>query len=333
MRYASGTVSLSSLVRELRRGNTERRWATQSLSNLLQNPVYVGRVVWCRRPHDPVERAERAVRPRDEWIVTEHAHPALVSDELFTQVQARLGQNRRELRLTVGGYALTGLLRCGACGEPYIGAGGPKGPPEDPDRYRFYRCRGQKGVGWTCTGPSGILPRRLVEPAVVDAVAQVVADPSVQTAIAEALDEALAVSGAHAVAERLEAEHRRQALAAERERLVQAIAKGVLTAEDVREPLAVVRSELERLSAAAEQSRFEERRVQALESERARLLCLASDFPTLARRVQGLALRELLRPWIQEAEVDLTSRHLTLTVRRVPAASVLLVSSTTPGRD
>jgi hypothetical protein len=334
-RYASGTASLGGLARELRRTISGRKWSKQGVHRILTNPAYVGRVIWCRRPHDPQERAEQRVRPQEEWVVVENAHLPLVSEVLFARVQQRLGQNRRELRRTAGGYALSGLLRCAACDEPYVGAGGPKGPPDDPDRYRFYRCRGQRDGSrdvWTCTGPSGILPRRLIEPEVVKVVAEVVRDPGVRHAIADALDAALSYGRERAKQFRSDLERRRQAVTAERDRLVRAIAKGLLTAEEVHGQLTGLRTELEALSIQADQTRFDERRARALDSERARLLALAADFPTLAQRLHGAELRELLRPWLQNVEVDLERRRVRVAIRKVPAAGLLLMSSGTPGR-
>lgn len=335
-RYASGTASLGGLARELRRTTPARRWSKQGVQRILTNRAYLGEVIWCRRPHDALERAEHRVRPRDEWVVVENAHPPLVTEELFARVQRRLGQNRRELRRTAGGYALSGLLRCAACEEPYVGAGGPKGPPDDPDRYRFYRCRGQRDGSrevWTCTGPSGILPRRLIEPEVVEVVGQVVRDPGVTRAITDALDAALSHGRQHAGEVRADVERKRRSLTAERDRLVRAIAKGLLSEEEARGQLSTLRTELEALSIQADQTRFDEQRARALDSERERLLALATNFPALARRLHGLELRELLRPWVQNAEVDLAHRQVRVTIRRVPAAGLLLVSSATPAPD
>jgi len=50
---------------------------------------------------------------------------------------------------------------------------------------------------------------------------------------------------------------------------------------------------------------------------------LARDFRAVADRLAGHELRELLQPWIQEAVVDKRKRVLLLTIRHVPALSVL----------
>ncbi len=136
-RYASGTVTLAQLIEDARRTVPDLKWSRTYMGRLLRNPAYVGDVVWCRRPHDARDRLVTPVRPRSEWVETRDAHPPLVSRELFAKVARRLEGNRRQ-RVRAGGYLLTGMLTCAHCGDTFIGGGGPKGPPEDVNRYRFY---------------------------------------------------------------------------------------------------------------------------------------------------------------------------------------------------
>lgn len=57
-----------------------------------------------------------------------------------------------------------------------------------------------------------------------------------------------------------------------------------------------------------------------LAREADRLAQLAADFPARAKELSGPALRELLKPWIEEATFDKVTHVLTVTVRKVPAA-------------
>lgn len=325
-RYATGTASLGELVRGLRGRAPARKWAIQSLAKLLRNEAYLGHVLWCRRPHDALEREVTPVRPRAEWVVTRDAHPALVSQALFDQVQDRLALNRRTLRHTAGGYALSGLLTC-TCGRPYVGGGGPKGPPADPDRYRFYRCASQGA----CGAVPGILPRRLIEPAIVSAISQIVSDPTLEAVLAEELDRALALEGEHHGDARVQLERRRRELDVAQRRLVDAIAAGTLTAADAGPTLAQLRQDQADVAAALERTRFARRQGEALAGERARLLGLARDFGILAGRLHGLELRELLRPWLAGVVVDLGAREVRVAIRRIPGAATFILSSPTPG--
>jgi len=53
-------------------------------------------------------------RDRSEWIGV--AVPAIVSQELFERVQAKLQEGREKYRHPITHYLLRGLLECGECG-------------------------------------------------------------------------------------------------------------------------------------------------------------------------------------------------------------------------
>ncbi|RZU53248.1 DNA invertase Pin-like site-specific DNA recombinase [Krasilnikovia cinnamomea] len=106
-------------------------WTLRTVAAILANPRYTGRQVWNRQFTDhreavPGDRRTslgpvRVWNPRTDWVICpERTHPALVSDEDFTEAQeitARAipegGQQRR--------YALTGLLVCAVCGRRMSG--------------------------------------------------------------------------------------------------------------------------------------------------------------------------------------------------------------------
>jgi len=331
-RYAGGGVSLGALARELDRTFPGRAWSKQTVRAVLKNPAYVGDVVWCRRPHDKAERREHWIRPEADWVVTRDAHPALVSRDMFAAVQERLVGNKRQTRATAGGYPLSGLLRCAQCGESYTGGGGPQGPPDDPDRYRFYKDRGGVGRAPVCSGPLGTLQKRWIEPRIIATVADVVSRPDVRRLIAEECDRQLSDLRSVHTGGRAALERERKRLNTERERLVAAIAHGTVTEAEAAVQIAGSRTALDRIAADLERLRFDDRRSTRLDGEREQLVALAADFATVARRASGAQLREILRPWIADAVVDKANRKLTLTIRRVPLAGVFLQLSAAPGR-
>ena len=99
-------------------------WTTETVSAILHNPVYIGKVKWNSRPE--VKRYEngRVVksRPRnrlDQMTLADGLHPPLVTDSDWETVQARLRENlgkfvpeQKELK-----NPLAGLLVCGLCGH------------------------------------------------------------------------------------------------------------------------------------------------------------------------------------------------------------------------
>jgi hypothetical protein len=96
-------------------------------TGLLNNPVYIGRVIWNRRQWvvDPeTNRRTPKLRPESEWIET--AQPALriVAQPVWEAAQVRRrGQQQRQVRLGRGPkFLLSGLLTCGVCGANFVKA-------------------------------------------------------------------------------------------------------------------------------------------------------------------------------------------------------------------
>ena len=111
---------LKEICKELNdRGITNRgnRWYKGGLHYLLTNEAYTGTAVWGRTAKG--EQAPEPVRVAKAW-------KPLVSRRLFESVQQALHERapvaQRPAR--VGSrFLLSGLLRCGVCGRPYIGQG------------------------------------------------------------------------------------------------------------------------------------------------------------------------------------------------------------------
>lgn len=97
--YAGGSHSLASLQREtvlLELTDRELGMTRSHIFELLTNPAYIGRVVWGRKAKERIDGKKTSHRrQRNAWHEYDGAHPAIVSDELFDQVQAQLAKNKR----------------------------------------------------------------------------------------------------------------------------------------------------------------------------------------------------------------------------------------------
>jgi len=155
--------SLIATVKELdRRGWTTKHWTTRkgnvrggrpfdktSLHKVLTNVTYLGKVKY-----------------KDE--IHEGEHPAIISQELFNQVQAVLQRNGRSGGSHVRnrfGALLKGLLHCRPCGCSMA----PTHTKKGNRRYRYYVCVNAQKRGWhTC--PSKSIPAAEVERFVLEQV-------------------------------------------------------------------------------------------------------------------------------------------------------------------
>ena len=91
-----------------------------------------------------VERQDEGVEKRDkkDWIIKDHAWPALVDLETFESVQKRRQESKQKNRQVSGNvirseYLLTGIMYCGVCGGSMTGFTKTSGKGI---RTRYYCC-------------------------------------------------------------------------------------------------------------------------------------------------------------------------------------------------
>ena len=134
---------LKEICKELNdRGVTNRgkRWYKGTLHYLLRNEAYTAAAVWGRTSKG--EKTQEPVRVEGAW-------PALISRELFDEVQQAMRDRAPKVRKPgrVGSrFLLSGLLKCGVCGRPYSAQGAKSG------QFAYYICRTlfREGAG-TCS--------------------------------------------------------------------------------------------------------------------------------------------------------------------------------------
>lgn len=111
-----GTWAVSAIVGSAQKG-----------LGMLHNQLYIGRHVWNRsvwvKDPDTGKRLRRD-RPQSEWIVRQDESLRIIDQDLWERVQARVAGGRaRGIAPGKGASPKTlfgGLMRCGACGGPYI---------------------------------------------------------------------------------------------------------------------------------------------------------------------------------------------------------------------
>lgn len=97
------------------------RWTLSSLHNVLTNRCYIG--------EREVNKRNRTVdssrlKEEDHYFFVGAHWPALISKELFYDVQGLLESNKKKARRYVHQYRLTGLIECAECGAILVGKSG-----------------------------------------------------------------------------------------------------------------------------------------------------------------------------------------------------------------
>jgi site-specific DNA recombinase len=123
------------------------RWNVASVRGILKNTAYIGQTYANRSYPVPSKHRKSALlpvgpgvssapRPEEEWISI--SVPAIVSQQTFEQVQAKLALNQQMSPRNNKShpYLLRGLVSCGQCRLNAMGRMQRKG-------YRYYVCRGR----------------------------------------------------------------------------------------------------------------------------------------------------------------------------------------------
>ena len=90
-------------------------WWCSTVTNILRKPEYAGHMVNFRTRVDNFKDKKSKPIPKDEWLVFENTHPAIVSQDVFDAVQKLRGTVRRVSRFGEAN-PLTGLMFCADCG-------------------------------------------------------------------------------------------------------------------------------------------------------------------------------------------------------------------------
>ena len=151
-RYLDG-CTLGQIKRELDEDGVPtaqgvERWSPSIIHNILTNEKYIGDALLQKTyVTDCITKKVKKNRGERTMYYVENSHPAIVSRDLFNQVQQEMTRRsskrkvlqksgKTELGKYSGKYALTELLVCGECGSPY-------------KRVTWAR-NGQKRIVWRC---------------------------------------------------------------------------------------------------------------------------------------------------------------------------------------
>lgn len=117
-----GMTQIANKLDEMRiKPRYRETWSKSTLSDILQNPVYTGKIRWSYRQDKLVNENGELVKKRRanaDPVYVQGLHPAIVEEDIFNQVQKVRGKNAA--RQVKKGYVLqnplAGLIFCKKCG-------------------------------------------------------------------------------------------------------------------------------------------------------------------------------------------------------------------------
>lgn len=89
------------------------KWSPVAVKRILTNPVYIGDMVYNKYFRNVVG-GKNHIKPRSNWEIYENHHDAIVSREVFEEIQNRKKGQKNEKR-NLHGHPLQGKIVCGNC--------------------------------------------------------------------------------------------------------------------------------------------------------------------------------------------------------------------------
>lgn len=101
--------------RNSKRMNNTYYWTFSTIDKVLKNEMYIGNMVQGRTKRRMKGKARYL--PPDEWIIVKDTHPAIITKEVWQQVQKNLEKKTRNIDFEQDVSIFAGLLKCGDCGR------------------------------------------------------------------------------------------------------------------------------------------------------------------------------------------------------------------------
>jgi hypothetical protein len=127
------------------------QWEHTTVGRILRNEVYIGKIIWGKIKHTKIDgKYEKRLLPRESWQITENAHTAIISEDLFKKVNAESKRRWtipviKDKKLT---NPLAGLIVCSNCDKSMVRYPRPD-RPNDMIRCSNHKCKGiQKGAAF-----------------------------------------------------------------------------------------------------------------------------------------------------------------------------------------
>ena len=122
-------------------------WSGDTVADMLENEIYLGNTVNMKHSSRSYKDKRRVEHPREECLVFENTHPALITREVWDMVQ-RVRKNKRRLTKMEEQNKYSGLVFCADCGSNMV----LHRAHTMSASYNHFTCRTYKKDGEACTG-------------------------------------------------------------------------------------------------------------------------------------------------------------------------------------
>ena len=99
--------------------NTTSYWTYATIHKILQNEMYIGNMVQ-NKSFRQVCKTKAISLPKEQWIIVENTHEAIIDKDTWDKVQSLLARGTRQLNLQNNIHIFAGFLRCGDCDRAMV---------------------------------------------------------------------------------------------------------------------------------------------------------------------------------------------------------------------
>lgn len=117
------------------------RWISRTVRRILQNPIYIGKVINNKSVTKDFLSGTREEIPREEWYIHERPGLRIISDEDFKLVQKKIAERQEQYKNDTPGnrysnrHLFSNLIKCGECGKSFTAK-----VYQRQNSYVRYRC-------------------------------------------------------------------------------------------------------------------------------------------------------------------------------------------------
>ena len=122
------------------------KWGNQTVSKILENAEYLGHTINFKTYRKSFKHKKRLQNPKENWVIFENTHPAIISQHDFDLVQEIRKQKRRPQKNDKVNI-FSGVVYCADCGKPmYLNSSVSSGK-----RVEYFKCSTYSGEKSECT--------------------------------------------------------------------------------------------------------------------------------------------------------------------------------------
>ena len=121
------------------------QWTTCQIKSILKDETYIGNTIHNKQTNISYKNKKKIRKPQEEWFKVENTHEAIISKEVFEQVQEQIASRKRKMKDATT-QMFSGLIKCSDCGKAMSFANNTQN--KTPKKYYVcssYRQYGLKG--------------------------------------------------------------------------------------------------------------------------------------------------------------------------------------------